>query len=49
MDWVQEDVHQKVVDNNHWGCIEETGVPFHGSALWVLEDSDHFLPQVFIL
>lgn len=49
MDWVQDEVHQRAVGNNHWGCLEETRVPFHGSDLWELEDSDHFFPQVLIL
>lgn len=42
-----EDGHLRAVDDNHGGRREETRVPFHGLALHVLEDSDHFPPPSF--
>lgn len=42
--------HLRAIDNSHRGHIKEGRVPFHGSALHVLEDSDRFsLPSFYSL
>lgn len=43
-----ENGHVRAVDNSHWGHMEETRVPYHGSALCVLEDRYHFPPPRFL-